>query len=240
MQGYEKILPNQAFNANLYANQDKPIEQSIYETVLDICDVRSPQDDFDLEVTEMHSVEEMASSPISLSFLQFLVSMRQARSILEIGTFVGVSALSMAKVMPADGRLVTVEKFDHFAGIAQRNFDNNGLADRIELVTGDAGDVLPDIVKDRQFDMVFIDGNKERYADYLAAVTGSISPGGIIVIDDALFHGDVLNTKFATEKGAGVRASLELAKSLKDWRRVLLPISNGMLLLLDQRPRDQG
>ncbi|MEP4379704.1 MAG: O-methyltransferase [Alphaproteobacteria bacterium] len=209
-----------------------PIEQSIFDLILDVCDLRLPQDTFDLEVPDSQTIEEMASSPVALSFLQCLVTLRDARSILEIGTFIGVSGLYMAKTLPDDGHLVTIEKFDQFAAIARRNFERNGLSDKIELINGSADEVLPSLVADRKFDLVFIDGHKEAYAAYLDMVVDAVTPGGIVVIDDALFHGDVMNADFSTEKGSGVHAALMRAKELSGWRRVLLPVSNGMLLLM--------
>lgn len=231
IRSWDKILPNQEFNSNLYRAKDKPIEQSICETICDICNVGSPQDDFYIEQTDMFSIEEMASSPIVLHFMQWLIRSIGAKSVLEIGAFVGVSAMYFARALPADGKVVTIEKFEHFAEIARRNFVKNELSGKISLICADAGEALQEVVRESEFDFVFIDGNKEHYADYLDTVIDSVRPGGIVVIDDALFHGDVLNDKFETEKGKGVRAAIDRAKTLPGWDRAFLPISNGILLL---------
>lgn len=230
-QGWEKMLPNQAFNSNLYDDGDGPFEAAAYKKILEVCGIGAPQDKFDLEQTDMFTIEEMASSPIVLNLLQWILRLANSKSVLEIGSFVGVSAMYMASALPADGKVVTLEKFDHFAEIAQRNIDKNGLSDRIELICADALEVLPDVVRDRSFDFVFIDGNKERYADYLAAVKDSVSRGGIVVVDDALFHGDALNARPTTEKGGGVRDCLSVVAGMEDWERTLVPISNGILLV---------
>jgi caffeoyl-CoA O-methyltransferase/O-methyltransferase len=81
------------------------------------------------------------------------------------------------------------------------------------------------------FDVVFIDGNKERYADYFHMTEPLVRKGGVIVVDDSFFHGDVLNAKPNGEKGKGVRDMLDVAEKLSNWPRILLPVSNGLLLL---------
>jgi predicted O-methyltransferase YrrM len=174
----------------------------------------------------------MASNPIQLRLLEFLVRLVSAKRILEIGAFIGLSAMTMARAMPAGGKLITIEKFDHFADICRKNFAAIGLQDRIEIVQGDAFDVLGKLQDQPLFDMAFIDGNKERYADYFLAVEKRVRPGGLILVDDILFHGDVLNEPPSTEKGAGVRAFLEVAATRKDFLRLALPFSNGIMLML--------
>ncbi|HAA93395.1 MAG TPA: hypothetical protein DCS82_02070 [Rhodospirillaceae bacterium] len=228
---WQKILPNQEFNANLYRRDDVAIEQSIYTTILDTCNLRPPQKEFDIEATDMFTIEEMASSRITLSFLDWLIRVSRASTVLEIGTFVGVSALYFARALPQNGKVVTLEKFDHFAEIASRNFASNDLDHKIELICADAFDAIDGLVAQASFDIVFIDGNKERYEDYLVSVLDCVSSSGIIVIDDALFHGDVFNESIETEKGRGVRSAIDRAKSLDGWHKTFLPISNGMMLL---------
>lgn len=231
MDGWEKILPNQAFNRNLAALTDGPVEKQIYDCILDVGKVRAPADAFDLETSDRFSVEEMASSPITLSLLQWLIRLSGAKTAIEIGAFIGVSALYMASAMPPAGRLLSLEKFPEFAAIARRNIERNGLTDRIELRVADAAQVLPEIARAYRFDFAFIDGNKENYATYMHELAGAINPGGVMVVDDAFFHGDALRRSPTTEKGRGVRAALELAKSMAGWDLAFLPISNGMLLL---------
>jgi predicted O-methyltransferase YrrM len=143
-----------------------------------------------------------------------------------------VSAMSFARALPADGEVVTIEKFDRFAAIARRNFDKNGLGDKIRLIVGDATDVLAGLRSGPAFDLVFIDGNKERYKDYMEATAPLLSPRGIMIVDDVFFHGDAVRATPSTEKGAGVKAALDYAAGLSGWLRVVLPIANGVLLMV--------
>ncbi len=231
VEGWQKILSNQPFNAALFEADGRPVERAIYETILDVCGLTAPTGKFRLEQSDMFSSEVMASSPVSLGFLQWVIALKGCRRILEIGTFIGVSALYFAEAMADGGKVVSIEKFDRFADIARRNIAANGYAEAIDLLVGDAMQVMPDAVARGPFDLVFIDGNKERYADYLDAVTDHVAPGGIVVIDDALFHGDVMNEAVKSDKGRGGHAALERARALSDWRKTLLPMSNGMLLM---------
>lgn len=227
---WDKLLPNQPFNSDQFSGSGS-LEQSLYETIMWSTGLAAPEKRFKIESTELFTIEQMASNAVALGFLSWLLKLIGAKRVLEIGAFVGVSAMHFADSLPADGRVVTIEKFDHFAGIARRNFAANGFADRIDLVEGDAHVVLPS-VKDRgPFDFAFIDGNKERYADYFRLVEPMMSERSIIVVDDVFFHGDALSPTPTSEKGRGVRAMLELAANSSDWQRAILPLTNGMMLM---------
>ncbi len=227
---WDKVLPNQAFNCDQY-HGDAPLERSLYETILWSSGIGAPEASFRIEQTDRFTIEEMASNAVALGAITWLLRLIQARRVLEIGTFVGVSAMYFAQSLPADGRVVTIEKFDHFAAIARRNFAANGLDKKIELVEGDAHEVLPALGNRGPFDFAFIDGNKERYADYFRLTEPMMAPRGIIAVDDVFFHGDALTDKPSTDKGRGVRDFLEISANAKNWQRILLPLSNGVMLM---------
>lgn len=226
----DKLLPDQ-YEHSYYYNGGNIIE-SIYEVSCRSSGIAGPHREFSLHQSEMFSVEEMASNPISLRFLQFLVKVSGARRVLEIGTFIGISALYVAQVLPDDGEVVTIEKFDHFAAIAKSNFEKNGLSQKIHLIEGDACETIARLPEEEKFDMVFIDANKERYREYLEATEKLLSPKGMVVVDDVFFHGDALNATPTTQKGAGAKAALDYASGLKGWLCVTLPLGNGMLMMI--------
>lgn len=232
---WDKILPDQPFNRELFDESAGDFYRALYDTIGKVSGVTSPAEEFKLDLTDKFTVEEMASSPVSLALLQLLLALIGARRVLEIGTFIGVSAMSMARALPADGEVVTIEKFDHFADIARRNFEQNGLAGKIRLIDGDAFEEIARVPRDPPFDFVFIDGNKERYADYFEMVQPLVRVGGMVVVDDAIFHGDALNAAPRSAKGAGVRRMLDVAISSGNYRKALVPICNGMLLMLRVR-----
>jgi len=229
---WDKVLPDQPINNDHYAAPADAYHQLLFREIVRSSGLKLPTEDFKLELSDKVPYEAMASNPVGLRFLELLVKMTGARRVLEIGAFIGLSAMSMARALPAGGELVTIEKFDHFAAIARNNFRSNGLADRITLLEGDAFAVIDGLPKDKPFDMVFIDGNKERYAHYFQALEPLLRPGGLAVIDDSLFHGDVLNPKPRSEKGEGVKQFLDVAAACKDWLRLLVPISNGTMLMI--------
>ncbi|MBI3706206.1 MAG: class I SAM-dependent methyltransferase, partial [Proteobacteria bacterium] len=173
----DKLLPDQPPHAELFGGDAKALWQALYDTIARSSGIRSPYDEFKLAQTEKFTVEEMASNPVSLRLLQLLIRMIGARRVLEIGAFIGVSAMSMASALPKGGELVTIEKFDHFAAIARQNFKQNGLAKRIRLLEGDAFGVIDSLPKAKKFDLIFIDGNKERYLDYFERLEPLLAPG---------------------------------------------------------------
>ena len=101
--------------------------------------------------------------------------------------------------------MVSIEKFDKFATIARRNFELNGLADKIKLFEGDAFEIIDRLPRDQVFDLVFIDGNKERYKDYVVKTEPLLAKNGIMIVDDCFYHGDVLNAAPTDAKGSAPR-----------------------------------
>src|SRR6185436_17283891 len=97
---------------------------------------------FELLLSDTASVEEMASNPVQLRLLELIVRLTGAKRAIEIGAFIGLSAMVMARAMPAGGKLFTIEKFAHFADICRRNVAVNGLSERIEVIEGDALEVI--------------------------------------------------------------------------------------------------
>ena len=108
---------------------------------------------------------------------------------------------------------------------------NNKLDHKIDLFIGDAENILNRNLINEKFDFIFIDGAKEKYDKFLKFSIQNINKGGIIFIDDALFHGDVLNNLPVTEKGVGVKNSIYLAKEADGFEKIFLPISNGVMIL---------
>lgn len=227
----DKILPSQPVFIEQFEGGEERFYPVLQEALMRFSNLRLPTEEFILQRSEQVTIEEMASSPTVLRFLQLLITLKQPRRILEIGAFIGLSAMSMAKALPEGGQVVTIEKYDHFAALAQENFRRNGLAEKIRLIQGDAFAVL-DSLKTERFDMAFIDGNKERYREYFEMIDPLLSPGALVVVDDVLFHGDALNARPKTEKGAGVRRFLEAAEARADYQKVLLPFSNGLMLMV--------
>jgi predicted O-methyltransferase YrrM len=166
-----------------------------------------------------------------MRFLQFVIRLSGVRRVLEIGAFIGLSTMYFAKAVPLDGEVVSIEKFDKFATIARRNFELNGLAAKIKLFEGDAFEIIDKLPRDRPFDMVFIDGNKERYKDYVIKTEPLLAKNGIMIVDDCFYHGDVLNAAPSDAKGLGTKACMDYLATRDDWLRIALPLSNGLFMM---------
>lgn len=225
----DKLLPDQPLNNAYYGGAD--YHRDLYDLIAGCCGLVPPAEAFTLTLSDQVTIEEMASNPIQLRLLELFVRLIGATRVIEIGAFIGLSAMTMARAMPPGGKLITIEKFDHFADICRRNVAANGLTDRIEVLEGDALDVIGRLPRNERFDLAFIDGNKERYADYFRLLEPSVRPGGVILVDDVFFHGDVLNAAPKTAKGEGVKAFMRLAASLGSGLRAVLPVCNGLMII---------
>jgi caffeoyl-CoA O-methyltransferase len=160
--------------------------------------------------------------------LEALIVVSGARSVLELGTFTGVGALAMAAALPADGRLVTIESDPENAAVARRHIAASPVADRIELIQGDARETLVQLPG--PFDLVWIDAWKADYPRYLDLLVPKLAPRGIIVADNLFRGGDTLPPAAADE---GTRGVLAFARRVQDDERlhnVLLTVGDGLLL----------
>ena len=158
---------------------------------------------------------EIQVSPTQGKLLHLLVRLRSARAILEIGTLGGYSAICMARALPPGGRLITLEFEPKHAEVARANIARAGLADRVDVRLGRALDLLPQVEKDRvgPFDLVFIDADKEnnpRYFDWALRLT---RPGSLILVDNVVREGRVLEAESADASVQGTRKVLSMMAS---------------------------
>jgi caffeoyl-CoA O-methyltransferase len=181
-------------------------------------------------------VPEMAGGLVETRLLEALVTATRAMRVLEIGTFTGVTALSIAERLPAGGVIVTLEVDEQHAAIARRHFDASPVRDRIQLMVGNALEIVETL--DGPFDVVFIDAWKTDYLAYYEAVLPKVAGHGVIVADNALREGHVLDPENADE---GTRALVAFADHVQADDRVdnlLLTVGDGLLLIWKRRPVD--
>jgi predicted O-methyltransferase YrrM len=162
--------------------------------------------------------------------LRFLASALDARAVVEIGTGTGVSGLWLLRGMRADGVLTSVDTEAEHQRLARETFTEAGIpAQRARLIPGAALDVLPRLT-DGHYDLVFCDGDKEEYPDYLAEALRLLRPGGVVAFDNALWHDRVADP---AQRDATTVAIRELAKSISENENlvaVLLPVGDGLLV----------
>ena len=152
------------------------------------------------------AVEAAAVAPNQGKLLHLLARMQGARSILELGTLAGYSTIWLARALPEDGRLVTIEADPRLAEVARGNLERAGVAERVEVRVGQAADVLPEL--DGPFDLIFIDADKASNPEYLDWALRLSRPGTAIVADNVVRGGAVLSG--TDPSAAGVRNFLEM------------------------------
>jgi caffeoyl-CoA O-methyltransferase len=178
-------------------------------------------------------VPEMAGGLVETRLLEALVTATRATRVLEIGTFTGVTALSIAERLPAGGVVITLELDEQHAAIARRHFDTSPYRERIQLIVGNALETLQTV--DGPFDVVWIDAWKNDYLAYYEAVVPKLADHGVIVADNVLRSGDVLDPATADE---GARALIAFADRVQADERVdntLLTVADGLMVIWKRR-----
>ena len=153
----------------------------------------------------------------------------QPRRILEIGTFMGFSALCLAEGLAQDGRLHTIELREEDADRAEGYFRRSNRAGQIILHRGNALAILPTL--DESWDIVFIDADKPGYSDYYRLVLPRVRPGGLIIADNVLFHGQVLTDHPGNKSAKAIQAFNELVGADESVDKVLLTIRDGLFFI---------
>ena len=162
------------------------------------------------------------------TFLRILVAIAGARRVLEIGTFTGYSALSMAEALPEGGELITCDVDPHATGIAQSFFDRSPHGKKIKIRLGDARETLRSLPANEPFDLVFLDADKTGYCDYFDLSLPLLKTGGLIVADNTLWSGKVLDPQTADDRGIAAYNTKVTHDPRVD--NALLPIRDGIML----------
>jgi len=166
-------------------------------------------------------------APEQAAFLQILLRAANARALVEIGTLAGYSAIALARALPPDGRLHTIEINPAHADFAERWFARSNVADRITLHRGAAANVLPTFAA-QSADAVFIDADKPNYKLYLRECTRIVRPGGLILIDNALAHGKLFDAETTDASVLAIRDFNEHLAATIGLQSVIVPLGDGL------------
>ncbi len=166
------------------------------------------------------------------NLLRFLLTLHQPLSILEVGTAVGFSALLMAEYAP-QAHITTIEKYEKRFPIAEENFRRAGKEDQITFLKGDASEILKDL--DGSYDLIFMDAAKGQYIHFLPDVFRLMKPGSLLISDNVLQDGDILESRFAVTRRnrtihSRMREYLHEITHTKELESVILPVGDGVSL----------
>ncbi len=172
----------------------------------------------------------MISGPVQGKLLEFLVRMIRPERVLEIGTFTGYSAICMAKGLPESGRVLSVDINDELRDLALSFIEKAGVTNKIELINGNALDILPGLTEN--FDLIFIDGEKTEYPQYLEACLHLLNRNGYILTDNVLWDGKVLMPENESDESTrAIQKFNSLVKENPGLDQVIIPVRDGLMLI---------
>jgi caffeoyl-CoA O-methyltransferase len=172
----------------------------------------------------------MEIAPEQGAFMELLVRLTGARRAVEIGTFTGHSAISIARGLPADGRLLCCDVSEEWTAIARRYWEKAGVADKIELRLAPGAETLASLPADTRFDFAFIDADKPAYSTYYEAILARMPAGGLIVCDNVLWGGSVADPENQEESTQAIRAFNDLVIADERVEASMIPVGDGLLL----------
>ncbi len=210
------------------------INDAIYEYMLDVS-LREPQPMRRLREETAKDSQSIMQSPVDQGqFMALMVKLTNAKNILEIGTFTGYSTLWMASALPENGKIITCDVSPQWTSIGEKYWKEAGVRDKIDLRIGPAENTLNQLIEDKtqeQFDIVFIDADKSNQSLYYEKSLKLLRPGGLIILDNVLWQGKVVDHSFDDVDTKSIRT---LNAQLKDDSRVdisMLALGDGVTLI---------
>jgi caffeoyl-CoA O-methyltransferase len=197
-----------------HGQQPDPVQQSLIDAT-----------------AELGPVAGMQIAPEQGAFMTMLTQIVGARRAVEVGTFTGYSALCIARGLAPGGRLLCCDVSEEWTSIGGRHWEQAGVADRIDLVLAPAVDTLRALPDDPTIDIAFIDADKPNYPNYFEELVRRMRPHGLILVDNVLWSGRVVDDDATDENTVAIRAFNDLVAADSRVDAVMLPISDGLTLL---------
>ena len=182
-----------------------------------------------LQTIEQHPQQHLQSSWVQGQFLSFISQLIQPQFILEIGTFTGFSAMCLAKGLQATGELHTIELREQDANTAKTNFNLSPKQNQIHLHLGNAIEIIPTL--QNQWDIVFIDADKTNYINYYELVLPMLKDGGLMIADNVLFHGQVLEEAIKGKNAIAINNFNEHVAKDDRTEQIILSVRDGLMLI---------
>ena len=179
-----------------------------------------------------NSLGDIKRMQISISqchFLHLIIKISNIKKILEIGTFTGLSGLTMSLSLPSDGELITLDKNEERNKIASSFFKKGKQENKIKAIIGSALESISNLKKEEQkFDLVFIDADKENYKNYYNQSLDLIEKNGLIIVDNVLWHGEVVDTKKQDKLTTVIREFNTYVNRDKRTENLIIPVGDGL------------
>jgi len=185
------------------------------------------------EQAAAHQLPAISVRPFEGRLLQILVALAGAKTVVEIGALAGYSGTWLARALPADGKLYTLEKNAKHAAIARASFERAGVAHRVEVLEGDAHTSLHNLMQRAPFDMIFLDADKVSYPTYLKWAVANLRPGGLVAAHNAFRSGKVLNAQTDDDRAMDAFNRALAAEPTLD--STILAIGDGMAVGIKRR-----
>ena len=184
------------------------------------------------ETQKLGTTAQMQIAPEQGKFLEIIVKLMKAKNCLEVGRFTGLSTLSIAKGLPHDGTILTIDNSIEFQDLAEKYWDKAKVKHKIKSIIGEGTEVLQSL-QDRQtfFDLIFIDADKNNYDNYYELSLNLVTSNGLIIIDNMLWGGDVADLTITDKSTKSIRVLIKII--LEDTRVEfsLLPFADGLSLI---------
>lgn len=178
--------------------------------------------------THLHALHpRMASGHIQGQFLSLLSRLKQPHHILEIGTYTGYSAICLAEGLKSGGKLISIEINDELEAINRKYIEKAGICDKGQLITGDAKTIIPELTG--EFELIFIDGNKQEYPEYYKICKAKLASGGLLIADNALWDGKVTQ-KTTDPQTRGIQKFNKMVQEDPGMRNFILPVRDGLMI----------
>ncbi len=185
------------------------------------------------ETLELGSISEMQISWIQGRFMQLLVRLMGAKRYLEVGVFTGYSTLAVAEALPGGGRITALDISAEWTGIGRRFWREAGVDDKIDLRLGDAVSTLETLFKDGRggsYDLAFIDADKENLPHYFDYCLKLLRPGGLVIVDNVLWSGDVIDPNDDRDSTKAIRAFNDAVRTDDRVFYSMVPVGDGLVL----------
>ena len=194
----------------------------------------TPPDDVQRSLIEttaaLGRISGMQISPDQGAFMTILTKIVGVRFAVEVGTFTGYSSICIARGLAEGGRLLCCDVSEEWTAIAREHWDRAGVADRIDLRIGPAIDTLRGLPDDQTIDLAFIDADKPGYVDYYEEVVPRLRAGGVVLLDNVLWSGRVVDSSDTDENLVAIRAVNDRVAGDDRVEAVVLPIADGLTI----------